>query len=47
MIGSSVLVEDVVDGGGGGAVGCGAAAVCWVEVVLEVACDVVRVERFR
>ena len=47
MIGSSVLVEDVVDGGGGGAVGCGAAAVCWAEVVLGVACDVVRVERFR
>ena len=47
MMGSSVLVEDVVDGGVGGAVGCGAAAVCWVEVVLGVACDVVRVERFR
>ena len=47
MIGSSVLVEDVVDGGGGGAVGCGAAAACWVEVVLGAACDVVRVERFR
>ena len=46
MMGSSVL-EDVVDGGVGGAVGCGAAAVCWVEVVLGVACDVVRVERFR
>ena len=28
ITGSSVLVEDVVDGGGGGAVWCGAAAVC-------------------
>ena len=46
-MGSSVLVEDEVDGGVGGAVGCGAAAVCWVGVVLGVACDVVRVERFR
>ena len=47
IMGSSVLVEDVVDGGVGGAVGWGGAAVCWVEVVLGVACDVVRVERFR
>ena len=47
IMGSSVLVEDVVDGGVGGAVGCGAAAVRWAEVVLGMACDVVRVERFR
>ena len=45
IMGSSVLVEDVVDGGVGGAVGCGAAALCWAEVVLGVACDVVRVKQ--
>ena len=47
MIGSSVLVEDVVDGGAGGAVGCGSVAVGCVGIVLGLACDVVRVERFR
>ena len=47
MIGSSVLVEDVVDGGAGGAVGCGSGAVGCVGIVLGFACDVVRVERFR
>ena len=47
ITGSSVLVEDVVDGGVGGAVGCEAVAVGWVGVVLGVACDVVRVERLR
>ena len=47
MIGSSVLVEDVVDGGVGGAVGCGRVAVGGVGVVLGLACDVVRVERLR
>ena len=47
MMGSSVLVEDVVEGGVGGAVGCGRVVVGGVGVVLELACDVVRVERFR
>ena len=47
MTGSSVLVEDVVDGGAGGAVGCGSVAVGCVGVVLGFACGVLRVERFR
>ena len=47
MIGSSVLVEDVVDGGVGGAVGGGRVMVGGVGVVLGLVCDVVRVERFR
>ena len=47
MIGSSVLVEDVVEGGVGGAVRCGRVVVGGVGVVLGLACDVVRVERFR
>ena len=47
MIGSSVLVEGVVEGGVGGAVRCGRVVVGAVGVVLGLACDVVRVERFR
>ena len=47
MIGSSVLVEDVVDGGVGGAVGGGRVMVGGVGVVLGLVCDVARVERFR
>ena len=47
MTGSSVLVEDVVDGGVGGAVGCGSVAVGCVGVGLGFVCGVLRVERFR
>ena len=47
MTGSSVLVEDVVDGGVGGAVGCGSVAVGCVGVCLGFVCGVLRVDRFR
>ena len=48
MTGSSVLVEDVVDGGVvGGAVGCGSVAVGCVGVGLGFVCGVLRVDKFR
>ena len=47
MTGSSVLVEDVVDGGADGAVGCGSGAVGCVGVGLGFVGGVLRVERFR
>ena len=47
ITGSSVLVEEVVDGGVGGAVGCEVIAGGWIGVVLGVACVVVRVDRLR
>ena len=43
MTGSSVLVEDVVDGGAGGAVVCGGG----VGVGLGLVCGVLRVDRLR
>ena len=47
MTGSSVLVEDVVDGGAGGAVECGGVAVGCVGVGLRFVCGVLRVDRLR
>ena len=47
MMGSSLLVEDVVDGGGAATVGLVPAVVRCKEVVFEVAGDVVRVDRLR
>ena len=47
MMGSSLLVEDVVDGGGAATLGLVSAVVRCKEVVFEVAGDVVRVDRLR
>ena len=47
MTGSSVLVEDVVDDGAGGAVECGGMAVGCGGVGLGFVCGVLRVDRFR
>ena len=47
MTGSSVLVEDVVDGGAGGAVVCGGMAAGGVGVGLGLVCGVLRVDRLR
>ena len=47
MTGSSVLVDDVVDGGAGGAVECGGMAVGCVGVGLGFVCGALRVDRFR
>ena len=47
MTGSSVLVEDVVDGGAGDAVVCGGMAAGGVGVGLGLVCGVLRVDRLR
>ena len=47
MIGSSLLVEDVVDGGVAAILGLVTALGCRMEAVLRVAGGVVRVERLR
>ena len=47
MMGSSLLVEDVVDGGSAATLGLVSAVVRCKEVVFEVAGDVVRVDRLR
>ena len=47
MMGSSLLVEDVVDGGGAEALGLMTAVVFCKEVVLRVAGGVARVDRLR